>query len=114
MKNGSIRSALIAVAALAAGCATQQQMLAQRQSGAVDTALQRGRFDMNCPAATATVLSQDYIQPAIQGPRFGGLTRVEYTVGIEGCNQRTTYIVICQEGTDTCFAANPDARLRPQ
>ena len=114
MKNGSIRSALIAVAALAAGYATQQQMLAQRQSGAVDTALQRGRFDMNCPAATATVLSQDYIQPAIQGPRFGGLTRVEYTVGIEGCNQRTTYIVICQEGTDTCFAANPDARVRTQ
>jgi hypothetical protein len=39
-----------------------------------------------------------------------GLQRVEYTVGVEGCNHRTTYVVICQEGTDTCFAANPDAR----
>jgi hypothetical protein len=96
------------------GCATQQQQLAARQPAAIDTALQRGRFDLNCPTATATVLSQDYIQPAIQGPWVNGLTRVEYTIGVEGCNQRTTYVVICQEGTATCFAANPDSRFRPQ
>ena len=102
----------VAAVALTAGCATQQQVLAQRQSGAVDTALQRGRFDLNCPSAAATVLSQDYIQPAVQGPWVNGLTRVEYTVGVAGCNQRTTYVVICQEGTDTCFAANPDSRFR--
>ena len=106
--------ALGGLAAIAAGCASQQQQLAERQAGAVQTALQRGRFDLNCPDATATVLSQDYIQPAIQGPWVSGLTRVEYTVGVAGCNQRTTYVVICQEGTETCFAANPDARFRPQ
>jgi hypothetical protein len=39
-----------------------------------------------------------------------GLTRAEYTVGVAGCNQRTTYVVLCQEGTDTCFAANPEQR----
>lgn len=99
---------------IATGCASQQQQLASRQDEAVQNALQRGRFDLNCPAATATVLSQDYIQPAIQGPWVSGLTRVEYTVGVAGCNQRTTYIVICQEGTETCFAANPDSRFRPQ
>jgi hypothetical protein len=99
--------------AIAAGCATQQQMLNQRQPAATQVALQRGRFDLNCPAATATVLSQDFIQPAIQGPWVSGLQRVEYTIGVEGCNQRRTYIVICQEGTDTCFAANPnDAGFR--
>ena len=108
----SIRSAIAVFAVLVAGCVSQQQMLAQRQSGAVDTALQRGRFDLNCPSATATVLSQDYIQPAVQGPFVAGMTRVEYTVGVAGCNQRTTYVVICQEGTDTCFAATPDARFR--
>jgi hypothetical protein len=91
------------------GCATQQQMLAARQGEAEQTALTRGRFDLNCPAATATVLSQDFIQPAIQGPWVSGLQRVEYTIGIEGCGQRRTYIVICQEGTQTCFAANPSA-----
>lgn len=105
---------VVTVVAIVAGCVSQQQLLNQRQSGAVDTALQRGRFDLNCPAATATVLSQDYIQPAVQGPWVAGMTRVEYTVGVAGCNQRTTYVVICQEGTDTCFAANPDARFRQQ
>jgi hypothetical protein len=104
--------ALWGVVMCAAGCATQQQMLASKQGTAVQTALQRARFDLNCPNATATVLSQDFIQPAVQGPWVSGLERAEYTIGVEGCNQRTTYIVMCQVGTDTCFAANPDARLR--
>jgi len=98
-----------ALAVVAAGCATQQQMLAKQQPDAVETALQRGRFDLDCPTATATVLSSDFIQPAVQGPWVSGLQRVEYTVGIAGCNQRRTYIVICQEGSTTCFAANPRA-----
>ena len=105
---------VVAFAAIVAGCATQQQQLDVKQDGAVDTALQRGRFDLNCPAATATVLSRDYIQPAMNGPWVNGLRRVEYTVGVAGCDQRTTYVVICQEGTDTCFAANPDGRMRGQ
>ena len=101
---------LCAVAGIATACATQSQQLNQRQDGAVQTALQRGRFDLNCPAATATVLSRDYIQPAVQGPWVSGLERVEYTVGVAGCNQRRTYVVLCQIGTDTCFAANPTER----
>jgi hypothetical protein len=111
MQPSPIVVALLVAAGLTAGCATQQQMLSQRQPAAVQTALQRGRFDLNCPDATATVLSQDFIQPAIQGPWVAGLQRLEYTIGVEGCGQRTTLIVICQEGTDTCFAANPDARF---
>jgi hypothetical protein len=62
-------------------------------------------------STTATVLSSDYIQPAVQGLWVSGLERVEYTVGVAGCNQRRTYVVICQEGTDTCVAANPDDRF---
>jgi hypothetical protein len=98
---------LLAFSALAgrAGCATQQQQLSTRQPAAIDTALQRGRFDLNCPSATAVVLSSDFIQPAIQGPWVNGLTRMEYTIGIEGCNQRRTYVIMCQQGTETCFAA---------
>ena len=105
---------LTSVVAIASGCATQQQQLAQRQDAAVQTALARGRFDLKCPEATATVLSQDYIQPAIQGPWVSGLSRVEYTVGVAGCNQRTTYVVLCQEGTSTCFAADPRDRFQQQ
>ena len=112
MTKRSTFAALLAAVVVSAGCPSQQKQLAVRQEGAVQTALQRGRFDLNCPAATATVLSRDYIQPAVQGPWVNGVQRVEYTVGVEGCNQRTTYVVICQIGTDTCFAANPDSRFR--
>ena len=99
---------VVALAALAvfAGCATQSQQLAQSQPTATEVALARGRFDLNCPAATATVLSSDYIQPAVQGYWANvGVTRLEYTIGVEGCGQRKTYVVICQEGSTTCFAA---------
>jgi len=100
--------------AVGAGCASQSQLLQSRQPDAVQTALERGRFDLNCPTATGTVLSRDYVQPAIQGPWVSGLQRVEYTVGVEGCNQRTTYVVMCQIGTSTCFAANPRDQFRPR
>ena len=103
---------IAAVIALAAACASTQQMLADQQGTAVETALARGRFDLACPNATATVLSSDFIQPAIQGPWVSGIERLEYTVGIEGCGQRTTIVVMCQQGSSTCFAANPDARFQ--
>jgi hypothetical protein len=103
---------LMMAVAVAAGCATQTKQLDQRQEAAVQTALERGRFDLDCPQASATVLSRDYIQPAARGPWVSGLERVEYTIGIEGCARRWTYIVICQVGTDTCFAANSGAGLR--
>src|SRR5262249_21398509 len=95
MTKARMLVALCAAAATARACASQKQVLDTRQSGAVQAALERGRFDLNCPTATATVLSRDYIQPAIQGPWVSGLQRVEYTVGVEGCNQRTTYVVLC-------------------
>ena len=102
------RPRLLALAFLTlAGCVTQQQLLQQRQLNAEQVALQRAQFDLNCPTATATVLSSDYIQPALQGPWVQGLTRLEYTIGVEGCGERTTVVVMCQEGTETCFAANP-------
>jgi len=104
---------LLALAAtVMASCATQTQMLQQRQDGAVQTALQRGRFDLDCPQATATVLSSDFVQPAVQGPWVSGLERLEYTVGVAGCDKRTTYVVLCQQGTDTCFAADPRDRFQ--
>jgi hypothetical protein len=75
-------------------------MMAGEQATAVQVAAQRGRFEMACPAAQGMVLSQNILQPAM----WGGLERIEYTVGIEGCGQRRTYIVVCQVGSPSCFA----------
>jgi hypothetical protein len=99
---------------VATGCQTEQQLLANQQPEAIQAALARGRFDLNCPGATGTVLSSDFIQPAIQGPFVNGIQRLEYTIGVEGCDKRTTIVVMCQEGSSSCFAANPDERFRGQ
>lgn len=100
-------TAALAAVMLASGCASEQQMLDQSQQQAVDVALSRARFDMNCPAATGEILSREMVQPAVMNPRFGGVERAEYTVGVSGCNQRVTMVVICpQEGGGGCFAAD--------
>jgi hypothetical protein len=90
-----------------AGCQTQQQMLQGSQGLAVQTAVNRARFDMNCSSATGQVLSTNVSQPAFQGTFVNayGVQRLEYTVGVTGCGQRRTYIVVCPQGGAGCFAA---------
>jgi hypothetical protein len=90
-----------------AGCQTQQQMLQSNQGMAVQTALNRARFDMNCSSATGQVLSTNVSQPSIQGTFVNayGVQRLEYTVGVTGCGQRRTYLVVCPQGGAGSFAA---------
>jgi len=90
----------IALAGLA-GCATDQQTLDSKQSAALESAVNRGRFELSCPEATGSVLSRQLIEPL----RFGGVERAEYTIGIEGCGQRKTSIVVCAVDGSGCFAA---------
>ncbi len=97
------QAALLAAVCLTAlaGCESTEQQLDQQQQQAVDTALQRVRFDMNCPSATGQVLSRQMIQPV--SVRFG-IERAEYTVGVEGCGQRQTIVVVCPQDGSGCFA----------
>lgn len=106
MKQKYIFLALVGVLAIA-GCQTQQQMVQSSQGLAVQTALNRAKFDMNCSSATAQVLSTNVSQPSIQGTFVNayGVQRLEYTVGVRGCGQRRTYIVVCPQGGAGCFAA---------
>ena len=98
--------ALIAVT-VAAGCATQQQFLQSKQDMAVQTALNRGKFEMNCQEATAVIISREVVQPALQGPWVNGIQRAEYTIGVTGCGKRMTFIVVCPDGGEGCFATGP-------
>ncbi len=96
-----LRAPVALVAALvAAGCQTEAQMLADEQGAATQVALRRGQFDLNCAQATATVLSSNVLQPIL----WNGLERAEYTIGVAGCDRRTTYVVICALGSPSCFA----------
>ena len=89
------------------GCQSQGQILASDQGTAEQTALRRAQFELDCPQATATVLSSEMLQPVM----WGGLERAEYTVGINGCGKRAVYLVVCPD-SGGCFAAsgrnNPD------
>src|SRR5436305_12486953 len=109
MKLSIIRYTFVALVGVLAttACQTQQQMVQSQQGMAVQTALNRARFDMNCPSATGAVLSTNVSQPAVQG-RFASayvVQRFEYTVGVRGCMQSSTYIVACPQGGG-CFAAS--------
>ena len=88
-----------------AGCASGPPFIDKAQPEAVSMAVRRGQFEMNCPAATGEVLSREEIQPAVQTYRYQGTVRAEYTVGVGGCGKRATYVVICPENGNSCFAA---------
>ncbi len=90
---------------LGAGCASGPPFIDVAQPEAVNMAVRRGQFEMNCPAATGEVISRETIQPVVQTVRFSGPVRAEYTVGVSGCGQRATYVVICpDDGSGNCFA----------
>ena len=94
---------LIAVAIVTmTGCQTTAQLMDASQPQALSVATRRAQFEMNCPAATAQVLSREEVPPVLQ---FRGTPRLEYTVGASGCNQRATFLVICPEDGSGCFAA---------
>jgi len=100
------RSSLVVAGVLfAAGCQTQQQIVDSMEPDAVHVAQRRGAFEMNCPAATAEMLSKEMIQTPIMNPRFAPPQRAEYTIGVSGCGQRSTYVVVCADGGTGCVAA---------
>jgi len=106
-------SLMVLVAVLAgAGCVSQAQFLDNKQSMAMQTAVTRAQFEMNCPTATGTVLSREVVQPAVVGPAVGGLQRAEFTIGVAGCDKRATFVVICPDGGEGCFAGDGAGRFR--
>jgi hypothetical protein len=99
----------------AMACQTQGQFLTSKQPTALQTALTRARFEMNCPDAKGEVLSSEVTQPAIQGGPYaaGGVERGEFTIGVAGCGQRNTYVVVCPQGGEGCVALDsPGSRQK--
>jgi len=95
-----------ASAALLGACTTDAQYMQKLEPQAVQTAVNRGKFEMNCQQVTGEIISKDMLQPAFQGfYARGGPERAEYTVGVAGCGQRATYIVICPLNQDGCWSA---------
>jgi hypothetical protein len=93
----------VATMVIFSGC-SNVPLTTTKEPIALDTALTRARFEMNCPEATGVVLSkQDMVA------RFG-IERAEFTIGIEGCGKRSTSVVICTSESEGCFAADGGRR----
>jgi hypothetical protein len=97
----------VSLLGIAGGCASDQQVLNDEQNRAVTAAARRGQFEMSCPSATATILSSNLLQPAA----WRGVERAEYTVGVEGCGKKSTYVVVCQIGSVDCVAVSGQNRV---
>lgn len=95
------RIVTLAATLIAAGCQTPAQMLASDQATASGVAARRGQFELSCQQVTTSILSSNVLQPLL----WGGEERAEYTIGVAGCERRTTYIVVCALGSPSCFAA---------
>ncbi len=112
----SLRTGLVALILplVISACATEAQFLAQTQPAAVNTALSRGRFELNCPEATATVLSKKmtYINGIGIGIGMGGggYEWGEYTVGVKGCGKSAVYETMCRD-SDNCNALGQTGRV---
>jgi hypothetical protein len=85
---------------IVSGCQTQSQMLGSEEGIAIHTAERRGQFELNCPAATGSILSSNMLQPVL----WRGEERAEYSVGVSGCGKRAVYVVICPLASTGCFA----------
>lgn len=94
--------AIAVAAALLAGCQTTAQIMDASQPQALDVAKRRAQFEMMCANVTTSVLSREDVPPILQ---YRGTPRLEYTIGVAGCGQRGTYLVICPEDGSGCFAA---------
>ena len=105
--------AIAAVNLLLGGCVTDAQFLAQNSPSALRTAESRGKFELNCPQVTTSVLSQKVVQ-GIQGGWRGTGTWAgpwtEYTVGVRGCGREAVYMAVCRD-PDSCYAFSQTARV---
>lgn len=110
----SIRASLagLALPLILSACATEAEFLAQNAPSALNTALSRGRFELNCPQATGTVLSQKvtYINGLGMGMGGGGYEWTEYTIGVRGCGKQAVYETMCRD-QDNCNSFAQTGRI---
>lgn len=97
--------ASLVLGSIMTGCVTNAEFLQQNSPSAMNTALTRGRFELNCPDATGTVLSQKvtYINGLGVGFNSAGYEWAEYTIGVKGCDKQAVYMVACRD-QDNCNA----------
>ena len=76
----------VLIAALAVvGCVSQGQFLDSKQPMAMQTAVSRGQFEMNCPEATPTVISREVTVGVASGQFISNCPRLTAVCIAIGC-----------------------------
>ena len=81
MRNTRLALTAFVASILLAGCQSTADWMASTQPKAVQAAETRGRFELNCPAAKGTVLSEQDVAGA-QAYRYRGPDRAVFTVSV--------------------------------
>ena len=97
----------VLVVPLLTACQSTQDFMTSMQPKALAAAEGRGKFELDCPSATAQVLNEQDVQPELRAVRFQAPDRAVFTIGVSGCGKRATYVVVCpDDGSRNCFAAD--------
>ncbi len=93
---------VLAASFVVSGCQSNAQIMANEEKIAIDTAVRRGQFELDCPTATGEMLTSDMLQPVL----WRGVERAEYSIGVAGCGKRSTYTVICPLDSSDCVSTS--------
>jgi len=110
---GRLTLTLVGTLSLLCACASQAQLVDALQPGALKVAQQRGSTELECPAATGAVLSQETLEEPQGTGWYTPPHRAEYAVLVSGCGKRATYAVECDDRKPACAFASAEETPRP-
>ena len=79
-----------------------RQLADELQPNATQAAQQRGSKELDCPAATVTVMRKETIEEAQTTGWYESPHRAGYSVAVTGCGKQTTYLVACNNKSKRC------------
>jgi hypothetical protein len=85
----------LALGALIGCAASESQLLNNNEPRASQTALNRGRADLDCASLGAVLISRQVVMPAASKPMDTGESRALYKIRVMGCDRQIAYEVVC-------------------
>ena len=107
MLKAIVALSIMIFAVAAAGCQSTAQFLDSRQPLALQNAADKGRYELGCQKTTEALVSRKISEPSPRTDWMSGVRRAEYTIDVEGCSRKLTYLVICPQEGEGCFATSP-------
>jgi hypothetical protein len=95
---------IVCVATTLFACASQTSRVDEMQPYAMKTAQQRGASELNCPAASARLLTKKEIETPQTTGWYEYPHRSEFTVEVSGCGKQKSYLVGCDWRQKGCEA----------